>query len=167
MLYTESMRKKEIFPYEIEPGAIMDYVDDKFMLVIKDSEWSSEEVRLLDKGAKLQFCYTMDIAIFVFEGGDIDSSDFYFNIQECDQAKALLNAQKLDIEVLLVNQKNQICWKKTKTLDKEKTQKILECLHRQSQISFAPGEFDVNVEGLQSAYEPFELEKYAVVELAF
>ena len=145
----------------------MDFVDGKVMLVIKDSEWSSEEIRLLNRGAKLQFCYTMDIAIFVFEGGDIDSSDYYFNVQECDQAAALLNAQELDIEVLLVDQKNQICWKKTKTLDKEKTQKLLECLRRQSQTSFAPGEFDVNVEGLQSAYEPFELEKYAVFELAF
>ena len=47
------MRKKEIFPYDIEPGAIMDFVDGKFMLVIKDSEWSSEEIRLLNLQADI------------------------------------------------------------------------------------------------------------------
>lgn len=160
------MKTKEIFPYDVDFGAVMDYVDGRFMLVIKDPSWEEEEIALLKQGATLRFCYTMDIAIFVFEGGDIDSSDFYFNIQECDQAESLLSCETLDIEVDLVDAKNRICWKKSKTLDKEGTKTILDCLRKQKEIVFAPGEFDVNVEGLQSAYEPFELEKYAVVTLS-
>ena len=60
------MKTVEKFPYDVDFGAIMDYVDDRFMLVIKDESWSDEEIALLKKGAKLHFCYTMDIAIFNF-----------------------------------------------------------------------------------------------------
>ena len=75
------MNKKEKFAYDIDFGAIMDYVENRFMLVIKDEDWTQEEIDMLNSGIDLHFCYTNDIAIFVLEGGDIDSSDFYFNVQ--------------------------------------------------------------------------------------
>ena len=78
------MEKREKFEYDIDFGAIMDYVENRFMLVIKDEEWTQEEIELIKNDVHLSFCYTQDIAIFVLEGGDIDSSDFYFNVQECD-----------------------------------------------------------------------------------
>lgn len=84
--YNECM---ETFKYDIDMGAIMDFVEDRFMLVIKDEIWNQEELNLL-KQMDLHFCYTQDIAIFVLEGGDIDSSDFYFNIQDCDWKDELL-----------------------------------------------------------------------------
>ena len=155
------------FEYEVDPGTIMDFVKDRFMLVIKDDSWNEEELKLLNRKAVLEFCYTMDIAIFVFEGGDIDSSDFYFNIQDCDAKEELLACKELNVEVVLVNGANEICWKKTKTLNKEQTQAVLDLLKKQSEVSFAPDEFDVNVAGLQSAYEPFELEKFAVFTIPF
>lgn len=158
---------KRKFAYEIENGAIMDFVDDRFMLVIKDDVWEPEEIKMLKAANKLTFCWTMDIAIFVFEGGDIDSSDFYFNIQECDQKDSLLQKELLDVEVVLVDGNNEICWSKQKTLNKEQSQAILQCLKKQAEISFAEDEFDINVQGLQSAYEPFELEKYALFTMSF
>ena len=161
------MKTVEKFPYDVDFGAIMDYVDDRFMLVIKDESWSDEEIALLQKGAKLHFCYTMDIAIFIFEGGDIDSSDFYFNVQDCDAKDSLLNQEILDVELLLVNAANEVCFKKRKTMTKEQSEKILDRLHHQNTVTFMPDEFDVNVQGLQDAYEPFELEKYAVVSMTF
>ena len=48
LCYIDCM-KKEIFPYEVEMGTIMDYVDGRFMLVIKDEYWTDEELRLLDR----------------------------------------------------------------------------------------------------------------------
>ncbi len=70
------MNKKEKFAYDIDFGAIMDYVENRFMLVIKDEDWTQEEIDMLNSGIDLHFCYTNDIAVFVLEGGDIDSSDF-------------------------------------------------------------------------------------------
>ena len=61
------MNKKEKFAYDIDFGAIMDYVENRFMLVIKDEDWTQEEIDMLNSGIDLHFCYTNDIAVFVLE----------------------------------------------------------------------------------------------------
>lgn len=137
----------------------MDFVDGKFMLVIKDETWSDEEIAML-KSLRVAFCYWNDLAIFVVEGGDIDSSDFYFNIQECDQKEELLGQERLGIEILLIDKNNDILFKKSQSFTKEQSDKIKSFLKRQSEILFMKGEYDVNVSGIQSAYEPFELLKF-------
>ena len=99
--------------------------------------------------------------------GEGASNSLQFNIQDCDAKEELLACKELNVEVVLVNGANEICWKKTKTLNKEQTQAVLDLLKKQSEVLFAPDEFDVNVAGLQSAYEPFELEKFAVFTMPF
>ena len=73
----------------------------------------------------------------------------------------------MNIDVYLLNGKNEICWKKSKTLSKEDSQQILDCLSKQAQVQFMQDEYDVNVLGIQSAYQPYELNKYAVVSTKF
>ena len=158
------MEKKK-FAYDVEIGTIMDYVEDHFMLVIKDETWSDEEIELIKKGATLNFCYTQDLAIFVLEGGDIDSSDFYFNIQDCDLKDEILEKELLDVELILVDVKNNVWYSKRKTLSLEQSKIILDCLKKQAQVGFMPGEYEVNIAGIQSAYEPFELEKFSKVSI--
>ena len=158
------MEKKK-FAYDVEIGTIMDYVEDHFMLVIKDETWSDEEIELIKKGATLNFCYTQDLAIFVLEGGDIDSSDFYFNIQDCDLKDEILEKELLDVELILVDGKNNVWYSKRKTLCLEQSKIILDCLKKQAQVGFMPGEYEVNIAGIQSAYEPFELEKFSKVSI--
>lgn len=158
------MEKKK-FAYDVEIGTIMDYVEDHFMLVIKDETWSDEEIELIKKGATLNFCYTQDLAIFVLEGGDIDSSDFYFNIQDCDLKDEILEKELLDVELILVDGKNNVWYSKRKTLSLEQSKIILDCLKKQAQAGFMPGEYEVNIAGIQSAYEPFELEKFSKVSI--
>lgn len=158
--------KREKFEYDIDFGAIMDYVENRFLLVIKDEEWTDYELSLLTD-MDLNFCYTQDIAIFVLEGGSIDSSDFYFNVQDCDWKDSLLKSELVDIEVNLVDKKNDICWKKKKTLNKAQSRIILDMLDHQAKVEFMPNEYDVNVEGLQSSYEPFELLKFSKLAIKF
>lgn len=158
------MEKKK-FAYDVEIGTIMDYVEDHFMLVIKDETWSDEEIELIKKEATLNFCYTQDLAIFVLEGGDIDSSDFYFNIQDCDLKDEILEKELLDVELILVDGKNNVWYSKRKTLSLEQSKIILDCLKKQAQVGFMPGEYEVNITGIQSAYEPFELEKFSKVSI--
>lgn len=163
--YTMSMKNREKFPYDIDFGAIMDFVENHFMLVIKDEEWTDEELKMIQQGCQVHFCYTQDIAIFVLEGGDIDSSDFYFNVQECDWKDELFKKDVLDIELILVDKENEICYRKRKTLSKDQSQLILDKLQKQNQVQFGEGEYDMNVEGIQSAYEPYELNRYSIVEI--
>ena len=131
----------------------------------RDETWSDEEIELIKKGATLNFCYTQDLAIFVLEGGDIDSSDFYFNIQDCDLKDEILEKELLDVELILVDGKNNVWYSKRKTLSLEQSKIILDCLKKQAQVGFMPGEYEVNIAGIQSAYEPFELEKFSKVSI--
>ena len=103
----------------------------------------------------------------VLEGGDIDSSDFYFNVQECDWKEHLFKSDCLDVEIVLVDKANDICFKKSHTLTKEQSQSIKDCLNQQNEVSFMPSEYDVNVQGIQSAYEPYELIRFEKCEIKF
>ena len=157
--------KKEIFPYQIEPGAIMDYVEDRFLLVIKDEDWNQDQLQLCKQPIDCHLCTTADIFIIVVEGGAIDSSDFYFNIQDCDWKDRLLAQSEVVLELVLLNDKNEICLKKTKTLSKTDSQTILQLLNKQANIQFQQNEYEVNVQGIQSAYEPYELSRFSVVSI--
>lgn len=157
--------KKEIFPYDVEIGTVMDYVENRFMLVIKDEYWTEEELNLLKGSIEVNFCYTQNTAIFVVEGGDIDSSDFYFNIQDCDWKDDLLCSSLIDIELYLVDAKNEVCFKKRKTLNQQDSAIILDCLKLQNEVKFMPNEYEINVEGIQNAYDPFELVKFSKVNI--
>ena len=137
------MNKKEKFAYDIDFGAIMDYVENRFMLVIKDEDWTQEEIDMLNSGIDLHFCYTNDIAVFLFKS-------------DC-----------LDVEIVLVDKANDICFKKSHTLTKEQSQSIKDCLNQQNEVSFMPSEYDVNVQGIQSAYEPYELIRFEKCEIKF
>lgn len=53
------MEKKEKFEYDIDLGAIMDYVENRFMLVIKDEDWTQEEIEMLNSGIDLHFVTQM------------------------------------------------------------------------------------------------------------
>ncbi len=161
------MKHREKFEYDVEIGAIMDFVEDHFMLVIKEEEWSDEELKLLNQPLDVRYCYTQDIAIFVVEGGDIDSSDFYFNVQDCDWKQEALTTELYDIELVLVDGKNDVCFRRRKTLNKEQSLVIQESLQKQAQVQFMPNEYEVNVAGIQDAYEPYELEKFAKLTLKF
>lgn len=145
----------------------MDFVEDRFLLVIKDQDWNEDQIRLCQGAIQCHLCSTADIFIVVVEGGAIDSSDFYFDIQECDWQQQLLSQETLNFDLILLNEKDEICLKKSKTLTKADTQKVIDCLKKQSEIEFHPGEYDVNVEGLQNAYEPYELIRFALVQFNF
>ena len=159
--------KKEVFPYSVPEGAVMDFVEDRFLLVIKDEDWNEDQIRLCQSTIACHICYTADLFIVVVEGGAIDSSDFYFDVHQCDWKEQLFKQECLQLDLLLLNKENEVCLRKSKTLNKEETSKVIEALQRQDAISFMPEEYDVNVEGIQSAYEPFELTKFSLVQCKF
>ena len=81
--------------------------------------------------------------------------------------RQLLNSSCIDIDVILVDKKNEICFKKGKTLSLEQSAILLDCLKQQNKVSFMQGEYDVNVQGIQSAYQPYELEKFEKLKIEF
>lgn len=152
---------KEFFPYDISEGAACDYADGQLMIVIKDDVWSDEELALARSPLDLNICYTNGLVILVLEGGPVDSSDFYFNVQECEQADELMSLEQIQVSVMLVDGENHIAWKSQFLLSKENSDKFKDLLSKQKAYEFMPGEYDVNIEGMQMAYEPFELNRFS------
>ena len=155
------------FKIEIDGlGTVMDYVEDRFIFVIKDAFWNDIELQMARKGLlEIDFVYRYDVAVFLLTLGDIDTSDFYFNIQENDDREKLLaSKQPLQCTIVLLDENNMVCFRRDATFNQDDSAKIIEKLQLQQQTHFHEGEFDVNVQGLMSAMEPFERQHYALVK---
>ena len=94
------------FPFEIEGlGTIMEYVEDRFLFIVKDEFWSEEEkAMLMQEPMEVALYYRYDVAVFLVSGGDIDTSDFYFNVQECEWKEQLLSSTTLQASLILLDQ---------------------------------------------------------------
>lgn len=157
------------FPFEIEGlGTIMDYVEDRFLFIVKDEFWSEEEkAMLMQEPMEVALYYRYDVAVFLVSGGDIDTSDFYFNVQECEWKEQLLSSTTLQASLILLDQDNIVCCRRDVTFPKADSQQIIQLLREQDEVRYHEGEFDVNAQGLMSALQPFEMQEKATVSMKF
>ena len=157
------------FPFEIEGlGTIMDYVEDRFLFIVKDEFWSEEEkAMLMQEPMEVALYYRYDVAVFLVSGGDIDTSDFYFNVQECEWKEQLLSSTTLQASLILLDQDNIVCCRRDVTFPKVDSQQIIQLLREQNEVRYHEGEFDVNAQGLMSALQPFEMQEKATVSMKF
>ena len=157
------------FPFEIEGlGTIMDYVEDRFLFIVKDEFWSEEEkAMLMQEPMEVALYYRYDVAVFLVSGGDIDTSDFYFNVQECEWKEQLLSSTTLQASLILLDQDNIVCCRRDVTFPKADSQQIIQLLRDQNEVRYHEGEFDVNAQGLMSALQPFEMQEKATVSMKF
>ncbi len=157
------------FPFEIEGlGTIMDYVEDRFLFIVKDEFWSEEEkAMLMQEPMEVALYYRYDVAVFLVSGGDIDTSDFYFNVQECEWKEQLLSSTTLQASLILLDQDNIVCCRRDVTFPKADSQQIIQLLREQNEVRYHEGEFDVNAQGLMSALQPFEMQEKATISMKF
>lgn len=160
------MKKNEIFPWDLEIGCAMDYVDGSFLLVVKDDEWNDDQLEACKDPFQAEVCETNGLILFLLEGGPLDTCDFSFNIQECDQKDELMAQDCLTIQALLIDKDNKICAVKSRTLNQKDSALLKSLLQKQLDTPFADGEFDVNLQGLMDTYEPAELNKFAKLTFA-
>ena len=164
-----SITVSQPFPFEIEGlGTIMDYVEDRFLFIVKDEFWSEEEkAMLMQEPMEVALYYRYDVAVFLVSGGDIDTSDFYFNVQECEWKEQLLSSTTLQASLILLDQDNIVCCRRDVTFPKADSQQIIQLLREQNEVRYHEGEFDVNAQGLMSALQPFEMQEKATVSMKF
>lgn len=159
------MKKNDILPWDLEEGAVMDFVENQILLILKDEDWNENQLQsATDNPIQVVVCENNGVLIFLAQGGPIDTCDFYFNIQECDEKKALLEQRNLDVRLLLVNRENRIVALKSTTLSLKLTEQLVDILQKQDQYPFMSGEFDANVDGLMATFEPAELYRFKKME---
>lgn len=155
----------EKFPIEIEQlGTVMDYVDDEFVFIIKDEYYSEYEIKSLSKkSAILEYVYLYDISIFLLTIEDaFDTSDFYFNIHENDY-ESLFESELLKGTLYLLDKDNMVKAKRSFELNKEVSKMIQTKMAIQLNTPYNEAEFNCNLDGIMSAWEPFELSEKKLV----
>ena len=158
------------FEVEIEGlTTVMDFVEDRFIFLVKDCFWNDVELQMArTMPLEIDFLYRYDVAVFLLTVGDIDTSDFYFNVQENDWCEALLQeGEPLRCSIVLLDADNLVCLHREVTFSLEDSRQIRASLRRQQEVEFHEGEFDVNASGLMSALEPFEMQPMAQVHAVF
>ena len=158
-----------VFPIAIEEeGTVMDYVDDEFVCIIKDAVWTQEECEALKHHTFcVDFVYKYDIVLFLLTLEDaIDTSDFIFNVHDNAYPSSLFQSfEKEDgylLTLYLIDASNIVCAKRRVRLSKALSNTIAESLRKQQATPFYEEEFTCNLEGLQSAWEPYELQNMAL-----
>ena len=144
----------EVFPSAIEEeGTVMDFVDDEFVFVIKDEVWTDEE------------CQAMKHNPLTLEDA-VDTSDFIFNVHDNEYPEHLYrsfeNGDGYGMTLYLINSMNTVCAKRRVRLSQGMSNTISQYLAKQKQAPFMEEEFLCNLQGLQSAWEPFEMQKMAL-----
>lgn len=160
---------EEQLPIELEDGIVIDFVNGRFAIVIKDEVWSDYEKKaLMSNPIHLYFVYERVCAIFLFENVDsIDTSDASFDIHQCDSANEILAMEQYDFEIYLIDLKNTVCAARKVTLNKAMSQVIREHLRKQMDTPYDEAGFDRALFKIQRTYEPFEMEEMALVKGEF
>lgn len=164
----------EVFPIAIEgEGTLMDYVDGEFVFIIKDEEWTSFELTALRRNKlSIDFVYKFDIAVFLLTLDDaIDTSDFIFNVHDNEYDQTLYQAHVAGTgygcSLYLIDKTNTVKGSRKVQLSSEMSNLITDKLKEQQSRPFMEAEFMCNLEGLQSTYEPFEMQPFALKSETF
>lgn len=162
-------KKEDGCPFEIENGIVIDYIQDRFVMLIKDDVWTEYEVHAFHHHKlHLSFVYERVCAIFLFENVDaIDTSDASFDIHNCEEAETLLAKQQYDVEIYLIDKNNQVCAGRSISFDKKASKIIRDCLQKQMNTPYDEAGFDRALQKMQGQYEPFEMEEIALLKSVF
>lgn len=162
-------KQGETAPVDVENGIVIDFVEGRFVIIVKDDVWTEYEQKALHKNAlHIYFVYERVCALFLLENVDsIDTSDASFDIHNCDYAKELLEKDQYELEIYLLDSKNMICAARAVTFDKKMSAIIKESLQKQMDTPYDDEGFDRALAKIQGTYEPFEMEEMALCKGVF
>ncbi len=154
---------------ELSEGIVIDYISDRFAVVIKDDVWTDYERKALHHNPlHIYFGYERICAFFLIENVDsIDTSDAVFDIHACDEKEAVLKKEQYELEIYLADSQNKVCAARAFTLSKADSKIIREALVKQQETAYDEEGFDRALYKLQHTYEPFEMEQLALLKASF
>lgn len=159
-----------VFPVAFEEeGTVMDFVDGEFVFVIKDDEWTEYEKKALMRNTlEIDLVTKYDITIFLITVLDaIDTSDFIFNIHENDDPTAMFEQECLSCSIYLIDKHQIVQGARHVTLSKQATSILTDVMKKVLEAPYMEAEFNCNLDGIQSTWEPFELQEFAVMKETF
>lgn len=162
-------QKEETLPFSLEDGIVVDYTQQRFVMVVKDAIWTDYEMdAFYHHRLHVDFVYERVCAIFLLECEDaIDTSDASFSIHASDEKEHILASESYDMELYLVDANNRVCAARSITYSKADSLQIRECLQKQADTPYDEEGFDRALAKIQGTYQPFELQESAIVRGKF
>lgn len=149
-----------------ENGIWLDYQNHTWLFFIKDEIWQKEEVNAVNhSNITVSFIQKGISDAFLLEIFDcLEASDLPFCVKEAEEdvMKSFTDTVDYAYEVVLVNQDNEVCAVKSHPFKKEFSHLLKKKLMERMEENFTVADAENSYEKLQSKYEPFELEQFAV-----
>lgn len=161
------MEIRQIEPFDLDEGAMMDYSKGQFTMIIKDVGWSDYERKALKRNkVHLYFVQKEGIMEFLLQVDDaIETCDFPF-APETDSPRSLFEpGEGYVFNIYLIDQDQFINAERKITMSKKDSLMIASAL--QTAVILSDEEYSEKLEHLQANFEPFELETSALVHAIF
>ena len=163
------LKLQEKCPFSIEEGVVMDFVDNEWVILIKDEVWQKEERNAFRRNAGLFSFFPLDTVVFFTLNIEdvLETSDLPFMIQDCDLAEDLVKQSEQKVRIALLDKEDTVLELRELTLPKKQTEMINEELKR-----ILDKGYDVEVSGnqidrTQMKFEPYEMEEKARFSVKF
>lgn len=157
---------------EMSEGMIIDFIEDEWFLIIKDTIWTDYEKRALRcNKLTLSFVEKGIVDLFLIQVEDaLEISDCPFDVHADDYSSCFKTFKKGEgyaFNIAYLDLENTIVAKRKVHLNTEMSACISEHLKKQSEIEIEEGAFERGLVKLQGQYEPFECEEFALVSNQF
>lgn len=161
-IYTE----KQVLKLDSEDGIWLDFKDNTWLFFVKDKVWQPEEIqRTKHADVSITFIQRGISDAFLLEVFDcIEVSDLPFCIKEADQDVlcSLNSAERYHYEIVLLNEKNEVCAVRDGSFTKENSSILKQKLLARLEEDFQSADAEASYAKLAVKFEPYELEEFAV-----
>ena len=142
-------------PFHIEEGVMIDFVEDQWLILIKDAVWQDEEIKAFRrKPGRLAFLPLDTVVFFTVNIDDVlETSDLPFVIQESESADAILDQTAMPVTLALISSQDEVL--------------ALRQLKRILEVGYEAEVSNRQIDKTQARYQPYELEEKALFITAF
>ena len=97
-------------PFHIEEGVMIDFVEDQWLILIKDAVWQDEEIKAFRRNpGQLAFLPLDTVVFFTVNIIDVlETSDLPFVIQESESADAILAQATMPVTLALISRQDEV-----------------------------------------------------------
>ena len=160
------------FEFELDEGTAIDFIDDEWVLVVKDEFWTEYECKALKRNkVTISFVERGIVDLFLIQVEDaLETSDCPFNVHADDYSSCFKEFNKGEgylFNVVYLNKENEIIAKRTVRLNTEMSNCISSHLKNQNENQVEEIDFEASLAKIQSKCEPFECEEFALISNQF
>ena len=146
-------------PFHIEEGVMIDFVEDQWLILIKDAVWQDEEIKAFRRNPGRLAFLPLDTVVFFTVNID--------DVQESESADAILAQTGMPVTLALISSQDEVLALRQLTLGNAESSQVKEQLKRILDAGYEAEVSNHQIDKTQARYQPYELEEKALFTAAF